>query len=691
MTTLADKAILSGADNRLPMLEKDMYDSWKSIMDLYMMNRQHGRMILESIENGPLIWPSIEENGVTRLKKYFELSATEEIQSNCDVKVTNIILQGLPPKVYALVSNHKVAKELWEIIQLLMQGTSLTKKERVYAYDSDCDEINTAKVSLMMNLSHYGSDDLAEKTNAIVIRDSEETLMLAKESSSKMLIQQKDPMMFEKKVNTKQVDYAVLNQLSQDFETRFVPQTKLSTEQAFWSQNSENSLEPTPSTRPTQVEVPKELPKVSLSQEKDMVIKKLKERIKSLSRNMKEDKIKKELEEIKTINIELGHRVTKPIAENDHLKQTHKQLYDSIKSSRIRSKEQCDDFNKQVNLKSAKNSDLNASLQKKVLVITTLKDNLKKLKGKAVVDEAVISHPIDPEMLKVDVALLAPKLQNNQTVHSDYLKHTQEETATLREIVKHKRSLNLLSTSLDYAFSKFKIKKSLSANKKEPNKSWGSTVSNVPSSSIEECMLSKLFSGIWTPAAQTRQGLIQGLSKLKFEKDHLWSACTIGKSKKKSYKPKSEDTNQEKLYLLHMDLCGPIHVKSVNGKKYILVIVDDYSRFTWVKCLRLTSLMKHLFLALLEAVATACFTQNRSIIRLHHGKTPYEILHNKLPDLSYFHVFGALWYPTNDSENLGKLQPKADIGRDIEKVTRKPDKNGHENEKSTQEPGFFYQ
>ncbi|GJZ39942.1 retrovirus-related pol polyprotein from transposon TNT 1-94 [Tanacetum coccineum] len=63
-----------------------------------------------------------------------------------------------------------------------------------------------------------------------------------------------------------------------------------------------------------------------------------------------------------------------------------------------------------------------------------------------------------------------------------------------------------------------------------------------------------------------------------------------------------------------------------------------------------------------EAVATACYTQNRSIIRLHHGKTPYELLHDKLPDLSFFYVFGALCYPTNDNENLGKLQPKADIG-----------------------------
>nr|GFA35350.1 retrotransposon protein, putative, unclassified [Tanacetum cinerariifolium] len=83
-----------------------------------------------------------------------------------------------------------------------------------------------------------------------------------------------------------------------------------------------------------------------------------------------------------------------------------------------------------------------------------------------------------------------------------------------------------------------------------------------------------------------RQGLVRGLSKLKFEKDHLCSACAMGKSTKKTHKPKFEDTYQEKLYLLHMDLCGLMHVESVNGKKYILIIVDDYSRFTWVKILR---------------------------------------------------------------------------------------------------------
>ncbi|GKE20972.1 retrovirus-related pol polyprotein from transposon TNT 1-94, partial [Tanacetum coccineum] len=136
-----------------------------------------------------------------------------------------------------------------------------------------------------------------------------------------------------------------------------------------------------------------------------------------------------------------------------------------------------------------------------------------------------------------------------------------------------------------------------------------------------------------------------------------------------------------------MDLYGPMRVASVNGKKYILVIVDDYSRFTWVKCLRSKDEAPDFIIKFLKMIqvrlkvlvrrirtdngnefvnqtllATACYNQNRSVIRLRHDKTPYELFHDKLPDLSFFNVFGALCYPTNDSENLGKLLPKADIG-----------------------------
>ncbi|GJY78941.1 hypothetical protein Tco_0484742 [Tanacetum coccineum] len=590
-------------------------------------------MILESVENCPLIWPTIEENRVTRPRKYAELSATNAIQADCDVKATNIILQGLPPeeiecKLYdefdkfaykkgetlrdfylrfslllndmnmynvkmeqfqvntkvlntlppewsKFVTDVKLVRDLHttnidqlhaylgqyefngnkvrlmhernsDLLTLVPLGPTLQEKveailgnkgllfeelacladpgivegqttqtiitynaayqaDDLDAYDSDCDELNTAKVSLMANLSHYGSDALAEvhnpdnvdnnminqdaliekaqqlepklydgnvikNTHAIVVTGPEETLMLAEESRSKMLLKQQDLMVLEKKVNTTPVDYA----------------------------NSMNSSDPSPSCRPTKVEVPKELPKVSMdfieketydklfrsfttlekhcislevdaqlnqeifqrdnsvsnqsalnfdqyfklnelkaqSQEKDTVIKKLKERIKSLNGNMNKDKVKKDIEEIETLNIELDHRVSKLIAENEHLKQTYKQLYDSIKPTRIRSKEQCDALVSQVNQKSVEISDLNVSLQEKDLVITALKNELINLKGKYLADNVVTKRLISPEMLKIDVEPIAPRLLNNRTAHSDYFRHTQEQTIILREIVK---------------------------------------------------------------------------------------------------------------------------------------------------------------------------------------------------------------------------------------------------------------
>ncbi|GKB31350.1 hypothetical protein Tco_0870751 [Tanacetum coccineum] len=107
MTTLADKSLLSGGDNKPPMLEKHLYDSWKSRMKLYMMNRPHGRIILASVEKGPLVWPIITVDGIIRPKEYTELTPAETIQADCDIKAKNIILQGLLTEIYALVSQHR--------------------------------------------------------------------------------------------------------------------------------------------------------------------------------------------------------------------------------------------------------------------------------------------------------------------------------------------------------------------------------------------------------------------------------------------------------------------------------------------------------------------------------------------------------------------------------------------------------
>ncbi|GJW60493.1 hypothetical protein Tco_0109828 [Tanacetum coccineum] len=111
MSTLAEFMIVSGADNRPPMLDKPQYESWKSCMELYIQGMDHGRIILNSVKNGHLIWPTVaQENGIVRLETYEELSDKEKLQVDCDLKATNIVLQGLPPDVYDLVNHHKVSK-----------------------------------------------------------------------------------------------------------------------------------------------------------------------------------------------------------------------------------------------------------------------------------------------------------------------------------------------------------------------------------------------------------------------------------------------------------------------------------------------------------------------------------------------------------------------------------------------------
>ncbi|GKB49822.1 retrovirus-related pol polyprotein from transposon TNT 1-94 [Tanacetum coccineum] len=207
-----------------------------------------------------------------------------------------------------------------------------------------------------------------------------------------------------------------------------------------------------------------------------------------------------------------------------------------------------------------------------------------------------------------------------------------------------------------------------------------------------------------------KDGLARGIPKLKFKKDHLCLTCAIGKSKKSSHQPKAKDTNQEKLYLLHMDLCGPMHVESINRKRtdngtelvyqtlrefYENVSISHQTsvartpqqngvverrNWTLVEVARtLLILSKALLFMWAEAINTACYTQNRSLIRLRYNKTPYQLMHNKKPDLSFLYVFRSLCYLTNDGEDLGKLNAKANIA----------DNNGIETIQSDPGPSMY--
>ncbi|GJV90478.1 retrovirus-related pol polyprotein from transposon TNT 1-94 [Tanacetum coccineum] len=138
------------------------------------------------------------------------------------------------------------------------------------------------------------------------------------------------------------------------------------------------------------------------------------------------------------------------------------------------------------------------------------------------------------------------------------------------DLLSGSRDTNLYTISLDDMLKTYPI---CLLSKASKTKSW-----------LWHCRLSHLNFGTINKLA--KDGLTRGIPRLKFQKDHLCFAYALGKSKKSSHQPKAKDTNQEKLYLLHMDLCGLMCMASINGKRYILVIVDDYSRFTWVRFLR---------------------------------------------------------------------------------------------------------
>ncbi|KAI3669130.1 hypothetical protein L6452_40354 [Arctium lappa] len=227
---------------------------------------------------------------------------------------------------------------------------------------------------------------------------------------------------------------------------------------------------------------------------------------------------------------------------------------------------------------------------------------------------------------------------------------------------------------------------------------------------------------------------------MRFEKDSLCSACELGKMKRSSFKSKTESSTSSALELIHMDLCGPMRTSSINDKKYVLVMIDDYSRYTWIEFLRNKSDAPELIIAFIkriqvrlqlpvqtlhsdngtefkndtlesylisvgishnfsaaytpqengiverknrtlveaartmlaysdlpmylwaEAVATTCFTQNRTIVVKRFDKTAYELINNRKPNIKFLRVFGCRCYILRERQGLSKFDKKADEG-----------------------------
>ncbi|GJS07534.1 integrase, catalytic region, zinc finger, CCHC-type containing protein [Tanacetum coccineum] len=711
-------------------------EAWERFKELLRQCPHHA--ILSGADNHP---PMLEKDA---------------IQADFDVKATNIILQGLPPEVYALVSNHRIVKELWERIQLLMQGTSLTKQERecklydefdefaykkgghylrnssnprqqatindgivnlqpvqgrkisfaigtsktytpgasrsnsgkqrtvicynckgeghmskqctkpkrkrddswfkdkglltiithnagyqdndLDAYDSDYDELNTAKVALMVNLSHYGSDALTEVHNpdnvdnnminqGVQVMPSSEQSNVVNHSETKITSDsniipysqyvtesqqaavqnsnssaQQDALILSvieqlktqvtnctkinldnksvndtltaelerykeqvkvlkegqnadlkskynvsdsceqyvkidrhkqtlsehlkeneslmqtvtllkndfKKEESRNIDREIalekkIQQLdnivykrdqsaqtkAQQLEPKLYDGNVIKNTHAIMIPDSEetlmlnsmNSSDPSPSCRPTKVEVPKELPKFSME---NTSLKKLKHHLASFDVVVKERTMATAITEgswgfehtkacfrdeiipfVKALKDLFNTFDQYLIDELSEVQNVFHQMEQAVEQHRLESKTFKVKMNQVLNenerlLEQVINKDIvniimNSSVDNAYVnvhdcvVITALKNDLRKLKGKDLAVNVVTKNTIDPKMLKIDVEPINPRFLNNRAAHSDYLKHTQKEVAILREIVEQGKSQNPLNNSLDSA------------------------------------------------------------------------------------------------------------------------------------------------------------------------------------------------------------------------------------------------
>nr|GEU43519.1 retrovirus-related Pol polyprotein from transposon TNT 1-94 [Tanacetum cinerariifolium] len=355
------------------------------------------------------------------------------------------------------------------------------------------------------------------------------------------------------------------------------------------------------------------------------------------------------------------------------------------------------------------------------LIIAALRDELRKMKGKALIDTNVTTYTIDPVMLKVNVEPIAPRLLNNRTVYSDYLRLTQKQATILREVPssntkkdkiqrppsstqKNKVKAHPRTVKSSLKNKKCDVEPTVTANVQHCNlnanyklicvKCNGCMLSNnhvlcvhkvindvnahAKSKSVKKNSKKKVWKPtgnvftnigyIWRPIGRTFTIVENTYPLTRFttttkvlfrnpialETDTPKPVVTLVYSRKPRKSKTTDPVRKSKVGIYHETYVA--RSPQQNG------VVERRNR-TLIKVAHTMLIYAKAPLFLwAEAVATACYTQNRSIIHIHHGKTPYELLHDKPPDLSFIHVFGALCYPTNDSENLGKLQPKADIG-----------------------------
>ncbi|GKC33762.1 retrovirus-related pol polyprotein from transposon TNT 1-94 [Tanacetum coccineum] len=479
-----------------------------------------------SAEKGPLVWPTFTVDGVTRPKEYAELTPAETIQVDCDIKVINIILQGLPTKIYALVSQHRVAKDIWEKIRLLMQGTSLTKQEREFntkflnTLPSEWSKFIT-DVKLVKDLHTTNVDQIHAHLEQHERHANEVRLMHERSSDPLALV--------------------ASHQMTQTF-TPGASGNNSGKQRIVTCYNCKGE-----GHMSKQCTKPRRKRDDSWFKDKVLLV-----QAQASGQILHEE----ELAFLADPGIPEGQATQTVITHNAAYQADDLDAYDS----------DCDELNTaKVALMTNLSHYCSDALAEFLGIVKFGNDHVAKILGYGdyQIGNVTISRVYYVEGLGHNLFSVGQFCDSNLEVafrqHTCFIRNLEGV-----DLLTGSRGNNMYTLSLRDMMASSPICLSSKASK---TKSW-----------LWHRRLSYLNFGTINHLA--RHGLFRGLPKLKFEKDHLCSACAMGKSKNKPHKPKSEDTNQEKLYLLHMDLCGPMCVASINVKKYILVIVNDYSRFT---------------------------------------------------------------------------------------------------------------
>ncbi|GKB33051.1 retrovirus-related pol polyprotein from transposon TNT 1-94 [Tanacetum coccineum] len=504
----------------------------------------------------------------------------------------------------------------------------------------------------------YDGDELLKPHHVpVIVPSSEEELELAEATRNKLHVKMNDSVCVEKRVNITPPNYS-----KENFMATFTPQTQLTPEQDF-EKTCKKRITPTGITegergfeQTKRVEIPffnllkehfegiqkslvtevRAMKAVFenleaevdqneldlLSDSKSRQYDRNKEKISRLTEKNSDADPTLDLKALVSQNKDLTAKLNalhdlneRFRAENAKVKQHYKELYDSIKITR------------------AKTTDQNNSLLSEIENLKAqLKDN-----SKCVTIPDSKPKVLAPGRYPIDVEPIPPRLKKNREVHLHYIKHLKENVETLREIVEEAKVKRPLDTHLHLlAVTLHTLRESVELfTFVEPCET---STHNTPPQVEHQKINSTNAPGIPSTG-------VKGAS----------AASRFVRTDNGT-----EFVNKD--LIDYYENVGITHEKTVPRTPQQNGVVERRNR-TLVEAARTMLIFSKAPLFLwAEVVATACYTQNRSLIHTLHDKTPYELVHDKKPDLLFLCIFGALCYPTNDSEDLGKLKAKADIG-----------------------------